>query len=149
MNLALCGASILVEWLSLGHYLNLILQTVIGYQLLQYSRTLGVPDSIYARFDIVSDTCHPAPCYLNSNKVFCLLRDRYCNPEQGFEPGSSSESLFEFDTCSKPLGHHGRFIHQFKPPIFLTNMKNVGPDFWIQVAFQNSEKADIFDKNAF
>ena len=30
------------------------------------------------------------------------------NPEQGFKPGSSSECLLEFDTRSKPLGHHGR-----------------------------------------
>ena len=51
---------------------------------------LGVPDSVYARFDIISDTCHLAPCYLNSDKVFLLLSDRYHNPELGFEPGSSA-----------------------------------------------------------
>ena len=59
-----------------------------GLALLQYSSTLGMPDSVYARFDIVSDTCHPAPCYLNSNKVFLLLSDRYCNPEWWFKPGT-------------------------------------------------------------
>ena len=48
-------------------------------------------------------SCHPAPCY----KVFLLLSDRYHNPEQGFEPESSSECL-HLKTCSKPLGHHGR-----------------------------------------
>ena len=31
--------------------------------LLQYSSTLGMPDSVYAWFDIVSNTCHPAPCF--------------------------------------------------------------------------------------
>ena len=68
-------------------------------KLLQYSTTLGVPDSIYARFNIISDTCHPAPCYWNSDKVFQLLSDQYCNPERGFEPWSSSECLLEFETC--------------------------------------------------
>ena len=29
-------------------------------------------------------------------------------PPVGFEPGSLSERLLEFDTRSKPLGHHGR-----------------------------------------
>ena len=57
-------------------------------ELLQYSSTLGVPDSVYAQFDIVSSTCYPAPCYLNSDKVFLLLSDQYCNPERGFDHGS-------------------------------------------------------------
>ena len=52
-------------------------------ELLQYSRTLGV----------VSDTCHPSPSYLNSDKVFLLLSDRYPNPERGFKPGSLSVYL--------------------------------------------------------
>ena len=60
-------------------------------ELLQYSSTLGVPDSVYAWFNIVSNTCHPAPCYFNSNKVFLLLSDQFCNPERGFEPRYSSE----------------------------------------------------------
>ena len=29
-------------------------------------------------------------------------------PRAGFEPGSLSEHLLEFDTRSKLLGHHGR-----------------------------------------
>ena len=62
-----------------------------------------MPDSVYTWFDIVSNTCHPAPCYLNGDKVFLLLSDQYHNPE------SVSECLLEFDTHSKPLGHHGRF----------------------------------------
>ena len=68
-----------------------------------------MPDSVYAWFDIISNTCHPAPCYLNSDRVFLLMSNQYCNPEQGFKPVSSSECLLEFDTHSKPLGHHGRF----------------------------------------
>ena len=28
-------------------------------------------------------------------------------PRGGLEPESFSEHLLEFDTCSKPLGHHG------------------------------------------
>ena len=77
------------------------------------SSTLGGPDSVYARFDIVSDTCHPAPCYLNNYQVSLLLSDRYCNPKQGFKPGSLSECLLEFDTCLKPLDHHSRCAYLF------------------------------------
>ena len=76
-------------------------------ELLQYSSTLGMPDSVYAQFNIVSDTCHPAPCYLNSDKVFLLLSDQYRNPKRGFKSGALSECLLEFDTRSKLLGHHG------------------------------------------
>ena len=46
------------------------------------------------------------PCYLNSDKVFLLLSDRYCNPKRGFEPGS-----FSGYNCLRVLGHHGRFIY--------------------------------------
>ena len=34
--------------------------------------------------------CHPAPCYFNSDKLLLTLSYRYCNPEWGFEPGSSA-----------------------------------------------------------
>ena len=68
-----------------------------------------MPDSIYAWFDIVSDTCHLAPYYLNSDEPFLTPSDQYCNPEWGFKPGSSSECLLEFVTRSKLLGHHNRF----------------------------------------
>ena len=30
------------------------------------------------------------PAIWNSNKVFLLLSDQYCNPERGFKPGSSA-----------------------------------------------------------
>ena len=70
---------------------------------LQYSSTLDVPDSIYAHFNIVSNTCHQAPYYLKSDKPFLTLSYRYRNPERDFELGSSSECLLEFDTRSKPL----------------------------------------------
>ena len=53
--------------------------------------------------------CHPAPYYLNSDKPFLTLSNQYHKPKEGFELGSSSECLLEFDTCSKLLGHHGRF----------------------------------------
>ena len=86
-------------------------------ELLQYSSTLGMPDSVYAWFNIVSDTCHPVPCYLNSDKVFRLLSDQYPNPEQGFKLGSLSECLLEFDTCSKLLGHHSRLQSSLKTPL--------------------------------
>ena len=33
--------------------------------------------------------------------------------QAGFEPGSSREGLLEFDTYSKPLGHHGRLDSVF------------------------------------
>ena len=36
----------------------------------------------------ISTICHPAPCYLNSDKVFPLLSDQYRNPERGSEPGT-------------------------------------------------------------
>ena len=71
--------------------------------------TLGLPDSVYAGFDIISNTCHPAPYYLNSDKPFLTLSDQYRNPEWGFEPGSLSKCLIEFYTRSKPLCHHGQF----------------------------------------
>ena len=35
------GAAILIEWLSPGHYLCLMLQTIMGYQI--YSRYIMVP----------------------------------------------------------------------------------------------------------
>ena len=69
---------------------------------------MGMPDSIYTLFDILSDTCHPVPFYLNNAKVFLLLSDLYRNPKQGFKPRSLSECLLEFGTRSKPLGHHSR-----------------------------------------
>ena len=43
---------------------------------LQYSSTLGMLDSIYAQFNIVSYTCHPAPFYLNSDKPFLTPSDQ-------------------------------------------------------------------------
>ena len=39
--------------------------------------------------EYVSRFCHPAPCYMISDKLFISLSDQYCNPERGFEPGSS------------------------------------------------------------
>ena len=80
-------------------------------ELLQYSSTLGVPDSINAGFEIVSDTCHAAPYYLNSDKPFLTLSNQYCNPEQRFKPGSLGKCLLEFYTRSKLLGHHGQLCH--------------------------------------
>ena len=53
------------------------------------------------------------PPYLNSYKPFLTLSDQYPNPEQGFETRSWSESLLKFDTRSKPLGHHSRFMFVF------------------------------------
>ena len=34
----------------------------------------------------------------------------YKRPQVEFEPGSLSEHLLEFDTRSKPLSHHSRFL---------------------------------------
>ena len=34
LSLAMWGAAVLVEWLSPGHYLYFVLQTLMGYQLL-------------------------------------------------------------------------------------------------------------------
>ena len=56
----------------------------------------------------------PGPYYLNSDKLFLTLSNQYRNPEQGFEPRSSSECLLEFDTRSKPLGYHGRLMGAVK-----------------------------------
>ena len=85
--------------------------------LLQYWNYCNIqahwPDSIYAWFYIVSDTCHPVPYYLNSDMQFLTMSNQYCNPEPGFEPGSSSECLLEFDTHSKVLGHHGRLVEAY------------------------------------
>ena len=77
-----------VNWVSFKHQPQRHLSYAIAIlELLQYSSTLSVPDSVYARFDIVSNTCHPAPCYLKSNKVFLILSDRYCNLERESNPG--------------------------------------------------------------
>ena len=50
-----------------------------------------ITEIVQYTFNIVSDTCHAAPSYSTSDKVFLLLMDRYHNSEQGFEPGSLSE----------------------------------------------------------
>ena len=77
-------------------------------------------------------------------------------PQAEFEPGSLSECLIEFDTRSKPLGHHGQFliavVHilksafvfwltfgvvwlhlNSKTPIYLTNLKE--ETFWKAACF--------------
>ena len=38
-------------------------------------------------------------------------------PRAGFEPGSLSERLLEFDTRSKQLGHHGRLSNTLICPV--------------------------------
>ena len=38
--------------------------------------------------EIVSDTCHLALYYLNSDKPFLTLSSQNCNPERGFKPGT-------------------------------------------------------------
>ena len=68
----------------------------------------------YAQFDIISNTCYLGarylgPCYLNVDKVFLLLSDRYRNPKPGFKPGSFGGYNQLRDTACRlrPLGHHG------------------------------------------
>ena len=39
---------------------------------------------------------HPAPCYLNSDKVFLHPCDRYRNPELDSNQGPKAFSLLEF-----------------------------------------------------
>ena len=41
---------------------------------------------------------HPVPCYLNSDKLFLYLSDRYRNPEQDSNLGPKPLSLLEFKT---------------------------------------------------
>ena len=51
----------------------------------------------------------------------------YLNPEWGFKPGSLSEFLLEFDTCSKLLGHHAGLRNKvFLSKFFLSCTFNVG-----------------------
>ena len=45
----------------------------LQFKLLQYSSTLGVPDSVYERCDILSDTCHLASGCLNSENFGWLI----------------------------------------------------------------------------
>ena len=55
-----------------------------------------IPISSYysvTRFDIVSDTCHPAPCYLKSKKLFIILSDQYCNPK--WDSNLGTKTLWE------------------------------------------------------
>ena len=42
--------------------------------------------------DIVSDNCHPASCFLKSEKLFLISDDRYSYLERGFKPGSKAFS---------------------------------------------------------
>ena len=70
--------------------------------------------------------------------VFLLLSNQYCNPEQGIKPRCSSECLLEFDTSSKPLGHHGRLlmtvvskINDGKRIYHLTVMKSNAKNFYL------------------
>ena len=79
--------------------------------------------SIYAWFDIVSHTSHPAHCYLNSKKVFLLLSNQYCNPGRGFEPGTFRHSLYlNLRSRLRPLDQHSQLMSQLIH-MFLYNAK--------------------------
>ena len=43
-------------------------------------------------------------------------------PQAGFEQGSLTEHLLEFDTSSKPHGHHGRFFNLFSKDKYFKNV---------------------------
>ena len=61
-------------------------------------------------FNIISITCHPAPCYLNSCNLFLILSDQYCNPERDSNLGPKHLSLLEFEAWQlRPRGHQIRF----------------------------------------
>ena len=69
-----------------------------------------------------------------TNLPLYLPSDPYHNPERGFEPWSSSECLLEFDTRSKPLGHHGRFCcSNFANTIFLFHFSCSNVTVWLHV----------------
>ena len=57
--------------------------------------------------------CHPALCYLNSDKLFLTLSDWYHNPEGGFALPEQSQASYEASTL--PPSHHGRL----SPPYVL------------------------------
>ena len=60
---------------------------------ISYGCVFGICEQVselYNRFNIVRNTCHPVPCYLNSDKLFLTLSNQYRNPERGFKPGSFS-----------------------------------------------------------
>ena len=61
---------------------------------------------------------HISGFYLNSDKPFLTMSDRYCHPERGFKPRSLSECLLEFDTCSKPLGPTAGHLGCYSEDIF-------------------------------
>ena len=85
-------------------------------ELLQYSSTFGVPDSVYARNDIVSNTCYPAPCYLNSSSNCCLAIKyfyfraiNFVIPSGALNPGPSMATIsWEIACRLRRLGRHGR-----------------------------------------
>ena len=68
------------------------------------------------QYDIISNSCHPAPCYLNSNKVFLLLSDQYLNPRLDSNRESSSDFVLEFENSSldrsaTTAGFHPRIVN--------------------------------------
>ena len=88
---------------------------------------------------IISDTCHPAPCYLNSKKLFIILSGQYRSPEWDLNLGPKCLSLLKFETWRlRPLGHHGRLRPTFVNNNFLPGQQRVlaeepdkiWPDTW-------------------
>ena len=58
--------------------------------------------------------CHPAPYYLNRDKPFLTLNNRYHSPERDSNLGPSVATIsWEIACCLKLLGHHSRFFHHF------------------------------------
>ena len=54
-------------------------------------------DQMLILVDIASDNCHPASCYLKSEKLYLILDERYCYPERKFKPGPTAFSLLVFE----------------------------------------------------
>ena len=67
------------------------------------------PSHMLPHVSLRYDLYNPAPCYLKSDKLFLILRDRYCNSKWDWNLGPKRLSLLEFETWRlKPLCHHGR-----------------------------------------
>ena len=96
--------------------------TIAILELLPYSRTLGVPDSFYARFNIVSNKFHLVPCNLNSDKLFLTLSDQNSNPGGFSNPVPLVSTIsWEIACRLRLLGHHGRLCFKFFESIIREN----------------------------
>ena len=74
---------------------------------------LQLKNTVFKYYNFINEkkwliqNCHPAPCFLNRDKLFLTLSDQYRNPERRFQLPEQNHTSFE--ASALPLSHHGRF----------------------------------------